>query len=391
VSLGRLRHTHALAWIGSALAGVACAASAQPVADPAKPADGPVWQLQLSSDRHSDALPLAAWGDDDWSRLRPRAGTNLAYVDEQLRLQRRSGSWTLGLVARSHATLVAGSQALALAAQLDRGRPAADQPAQQWQVDMRLRGFAGAGASLALDSPADAGWARALAASTGGQWQAGVTAELLALGRLRLRRIDGTASLAGNGGGYAFDLRSDEHDDRLSAPFQQAFARRGLGLLLGGSLQWQHGDWTVRAALQDGGWLHWRGLPRQQLALDTSTVGFDADGFVQYKPLLTGQNSQRGFTQAQPWTGSLALAHDLDDRRQAGITLRQLPGAPLLPALHWRQRSGDLQWGLAWQVHQRRASIDLAWRGLALQAGADRLGAGAHSRSFGLAWQTTLP
>lgn len=391
MTLRRLHRLAPLALVGWALAG---AAGAQPAAGTA--GDVPVWQLQLSSDRHSDALPLAGWGDDDWGRLRPRSGTNLAYVDEQLRLQRRSGRWTLGLVARSHATLVAGEQALALAAQLAQGRqPAGGQPAQQWQVDMRLRGFAGAGASLALDSPADAGWARTLAAATGGQWQASVAAELLALGRWRLRRIDGTASHNGSsgssGGGYAFALRSDEHDDDLSVPFQQAFARRGAGLLLGGALQWQGGGWTARAALHDGGWLHWRGLPRQQLALDTSTVGFDADGFLQYRPLVTGQNSQRGFTQVQPWTGTLALAYDVDERRQVGITLRQLPGGPLLPALHWRQRSGGLQWGLGWQVHQRRASIDIAWHGLALQAGADRLGAGAHSRSFLLAWQTALP
>jgi hypothetical protein len=372
--------------LAAALAAAAPAA-AQPAADAA--ADTPVWQLRLSSDRHSDALPLSAWGDDDWARLRPRAGRNLAYLDEQARLERRSGGLTLGLVARSQATLVAGRPALELAALLARGRVSAED--REWPVKMRLRGFAGAGVSLALDSPAEARWAAALAARAGGQWQASVSAEALALGRWRLRRIDGTVSLGDNGGADAFALRSDEHDDRLSAPFQRAFARRGAGLLLGGALQWQHGAWTARAALHDGGWLHWRGLPRQQLALDTDTLGVDADGFVQYRPLLTGQNSQRGFSQVQPWSATLALAHDFDDRRQAGVVLRQRPGAPLLPALQWRQRSGDLRWGLGWQLHERRASIDLAWRGLTLQAGADRLGAGAHSRSFSLGWQTTLP
>jgi hypothetical protein len=296
----------------------------------------------------------------------------------------------VGLVARSQATLVASQPALALAAQLAQGRqPAA---AQQWVVDLRLRGFAGAGLALALDSPPDAGWATALAARTGGRWQASASAEALALGRWRLRRIDGSASQPGAGnGGYAFALRSDEHDDRLSTPFQQAFARRGAGLLLGAALQWQSPGWNARAALQDGGWLHWRGLPRQQLALDTATLGFDADGYLQYRPLVTGQNSQQGLTRLQPWTATLALAHDLDERRQVGLALRQLPGAPLLPALHWRQRSGALQWGLGWQLHERRASVALAWRGLTLQAGADRLGGGARSRAFALGWETALP
>ncbi len=372
----------------AALATLAAPGRAQTATAPEAP--GVAWQLSLQSERHSDALPLSAWGDDDWRALQPRSGRNLAYVDEQLRLQRRSGAWTLGLVARSQATLVASEPTLALAALLAQGR----QPmlAQQWALDMRLRGFSGAGISLGLDSAADARWAQALSATTGGQWQARLSAELLALGRWRERQLSGNASHAGGGtGGYGFALRSDERDDGLSTPFQQAFARRGSGLLLGAALQWQGADWSLRAALQDGGWLHWRGLPRQQLALDTATLGFDADGFLQYQPLLTGQNSQRGLTRRQPWRGSLALQHQLDTRHSVELSLRQLPGAPLLPALRWQQRSAGLQWGLGWQLHERRASVDLAWRGWTVRAGADRLGAGAHSRLLALGWQAALP
>lgn len=371
--------------VGAVLAALSAAGRAQPAAPP-----DAVWQLSLQSDRHSDALPLSAWGDDDWRQLQPRSGRNLAYIDEQLRLQRRSGAWTLGLVARSQATLVAGQQTLALAALLAQGR----QPtlAQHWAVDMRLRGFSGAGLSLGLASAAGDRWAQALSATTGGQWQASLSAELLALGRWRERQLSGSATHAGGAaGGYGFALQSDERDDQLSTPFQQAFARRGSGLLLGAALQWQGADWSARASLQDGGWLHWRGLPRQQLALDTATLGFDADGFLQYQPLLTGQNSQRGQTRWQPWAGTLALQHQFGGAGSLELRLRQLPGAPLLPALQWRQRSGALQWGLGWQLHERRASVDLAWGGWTLRAGADRLGAGAHSRQLALGWQTSLP
>ena len=383
---GRLARAVAAAAL---LATLLDASRAQPVATPAAD-DTAAWQLSAQSDRHSDALPLAAWGGDDWRQLQPRSGRNLAYIDEQLRLQRRSGSWTLGLVARSQATLVASAPTLALAALLAQGRqPSAP---QQWAVDMRLRGFAGAGVSLAVDSASDARWAQALGAATGGPWLASLSTELLALGRWRERQLAGSVSHGGDAAdNYGFALRSDELDDRLSAPFQQAFARRGSGVLLGASLQWQNRDWAARAAVQDGGWLHWRGLPRQQLALNTSTLGFDADGFLQYQPLLTGQNSQRRQTRLQPWTGTLAVAHQLDTLRSLGLTLRQLPGAPLLPALEWRQRSGALQWSLGWQLHERRASLYLAWGGWALRAGADRLGASAHSRNLALTWQSALP
>ena len=378
---GRLARAVAAAGV---LAGLALPGRAQPAA----PAE-PVWQLSLQTDRHSDALPLAAWGDDDWRQLRPRSGRNLAYIDEQLRLQRRSGAWTLGLVARSQASLVASQSTLELAALLAQG----GQPmqAQGWAVDMRLRGFSGAGVSLGVDSAPTDRWAQALSAATGGQWSASLSAELLALGRWRERRLGGTVSHPGGDAGYSFALQSDESDDRLSLPFQQAFARRGSGLLLGAALQWQGRGWTARAALQDGGWLHWQGLPRQQLALDTATLGFDADGFLQYQPLLTGQNSQRSRTRSQPWQGLLDVEHQLDAQRSLALGLRQLPGAPLLPTLQWRQRSGPLQWGLGWQVHERRANLDLAWGGWQLRAGADTLGAGARSRLLALRWQTNLP
>lgn len=364
------------------LAGLAAAGLAQP-ADPA-------WQVSLQTDRHSDALPLAAWGSDDWRALRPRSGRNLAYVDDQLRLQRRSGAWTWGLVARSQATLVASQPTLDLAALLARGQ----QPAlpQGWAVDMRLRAFSGAGMSLGWDSAADHRWAQALAATTGGQWQAGLSAELLALGRWRDRHLAGVASHAGGGsGGYAFALRSDETDNRLDLPFQQPPARRGSGLLLGARLQWQTGDWLLRAAVQDGGWLHWQGQPRQQLALATDTLGVDADGFLAYRPLLVGQNSQADRSAWQRWHGSLTLQRQIDAHSSLALAVRQWPGAPLLPAVQWRQQHGALQWGLGWQLHERRATVDLAWRGWQLRAGADRLGAGAHSRSLALVWHAPLP
>jgi hypothetical protein len=65
-------------------------------------------------------------------------------------------------------------------------------------------------------------------------------------------------------------------------------------------------------------------------------------------------------------------------------------GTELLPVVYWRQNLGDAQVGLGWQVHERRATLALAWRGWQVQAGADRFGAAARSRDLGLAWQTPL-
>lgn len=351
-------------------------AAADPPAEPAA-----AWQFSLRSDRHSDALPLATLGDDDWRHLAPRPGRNLAYVDEQLRLQRRSGLWTFGLLARSQATLVASRETLQLAAMVDGGqRPASD---TRWSADMRLRAYSGAGALVAREWPLAPGLTLDL------------SAQLLALGRWRERRIHGPVSYDASTASYAFALQSNELDDRLEFPFPQAFARRGVGALLGAELAWTGGPWSARAALRDGGWLHWRGVPQQRATLTTDAQGLDADGFVVFRPLVEGRNAQAGLTQSMPWRGHLALSRTVAEGRQVAVTLDAVPGFGALPALQWQQRLdlaaiGPMQLGLGWRLHERRATLALAWRGWQLQAGADRLDAAARSREFALRWHGAL-
>ena len=66
------------------------------------------WQVSASSDRHNDALPLAQMGQhDDFRHLAPRPGRNLAYLSDELRIQRQGEVWGLALLARSQASLVA--------------------------------------------------------------------------------------------------------------------------------------------------------------------------------------------------------------------------------------------------------------------------------------------
>lgn len=356
----------ALAWVP--LAGFA-QASAAPAAVPEAP---PVWQLHLHRDQHSDALPLARLGDDDWRQLKPRAGRNLAYLYEELRLQRRAGDWTLALLARSYATLVASDQALELAARAASGqRPALDRHSQ---VDVQLRAFSGAGLALG----------RSLALAPG--WTAGLSVQVLSLGHWRERSITGPVSFDAANQSYSFALQSQDNNDRLRFPFQQAFARQGAGLLLGVELAWSAGPWRAQLALRDGGWLRWRGLPQQQASLTTNVTAVDVDGFTVYGPLVQGQNAQTGLTRWLSWRGQLTLDYALTDSQQLGLALDTVPGYGVLPVLRWQQRTDALRLGLDWRVHERRATLSLAWQGLSLRAGADRLGADAHSRELELSY-----
>jgi len=360
--------------LACALAAAGCATGAWAAEPPAPPEA--TWQLGLRSDRHSDALPLSALGDDAWQRLAPRPGRNLAYVDDELRLSRTQAGWTWSVLARSHATLVASDSALALAALVDSGRrPAAD---AQWAVQARLRAFAGAGLALGHDQALAPGWSV--------RWEA----QALALGRWRERRFDGPVQYGAATGTYRFDLASDELDSRLDFPFRQPVARRGAGLLLAGELAWQGDAAWARAGLRDGGWLRWDGVPRQQATLDTATQAVDADGFLVYQPLVQGRNRQDGLSRWLPWRATLAAGARLPGGQRLGLQVETLPGWGALPTLQWQRPAatpGGLALGADWRLHERRLDLSLDWAGLTLRAGADRLDGQARSRLLALAYR----
>lgn len=330
------------------------------------------WRLTLRSERHSDALPLALLGRDAWSALAPRRGLNLAYLDDQIGIERRSGPWTLGLLARSYATVVASEDALRLAQLSAAGqRPAQD---SRWQASAHYRGLSGAGVSARWQTSFNPALTIALA----GQW--------LALGHWRDQRVNGQVGFNAQAASYGLNLASDRIDDRLSFPYQTGQAPQGSALLLGAQAIWQAAGWMAEVDLRDGGWLHWRGVPRQQLSLVSDRQGVDANGFVAYGPLIEGLNSQTLTTQRWPWRSRLTLGRVVGDDHQLRAIADHLPGFGWLPAVQWQRRIGLVELGVEWRVHERRLGTTLACRGLSLRVGADRLGGQSRSREILLAW-----
>ncbi len=353
-----------LAWAGVAQA-------QQPMAS--APDTG--WTLVLRSDRHSDAVPLAALAaDDPFVHLQPRAGRNLAYVDDELRVGRRQAGWDWSLLVRQSATLATDRDTLDLARQAS-GQAATDAD-RQWRTHVRYQQFSGAGLELGRRFVPAEGWAASFAVQG------------LQLQHWRERRIDGPVTYTAATGSYRFDLNSHQGDDRQNVPFQQPFAAHGAGLLMHGELAWQAEPWRVSLGVRDLGWLHWRGLPQQALVLSTDTQTVDANGYVVYRPLVQGYNSQVGLTRAMGgwWTAKAAWSIDAD--RSVEASVESVRGLGVLPALAWQQRCGELDLTAQWRVHEQRATLGLAWRGLNLRFGADRLGGQAHSRTLAVAYST---
>ena len=381
--------TRAAAAVMMGLAGAARAAV--PHAPDTAPDVG-AWQLQLRSAQHSDATRLSQSGDLQGSDVTPRRDRNLAYLDEELRLTREQGAWTWGLTARSRATLVASEDTLRLYRQADGGEPLSAN--QQWQVDARLRGFSGRGLLI--------GHRTGPQADTNGAtgWRFAAELQALQLVRWRERHITGTASADAAQDTYGFALRSTEQSNRLDFPFQADYPRHGTALLGRVVLGFKAARWRVDASVQDLGWLRWRQLPQQDALLDSRTAGVDGDGFVIYRPLVQGQNSQTDARRTAPaWSslsagwqvGAASVAGDgrLDGaggwQLEAGADV--LPGFGALPWLGVRMPVGASTTSLHWRTHERRLSLQWHWHGLTLRAGTDRLGRGAQSREFALGWR----
>ncbi|NDY92995.1 hypothetical protein [Ideonella livida] len=348
----------------------------------------PVWQagLQLSSDRHCDALPLADLGrrQDVLARVDPRQGRNLCYVEDEVRLTVRHEGWDWGLLARQSASLVAHAQALDLARRAEQGQaPDAD---QHWRTNARFRQMTGGGLALG----------RRLQE---GPWQVRLAAQGLSLHRWRERELSGTAGYDADTGRYSLDMGASRTDNGLRFPFQGPVAPLGHAVLLQAGLDWTQEAWRASVALQDLGWLRWRGLPEQRMRLDSDTTRVDENGFVQYGPLVSGRYAQSDRTVFRRGRWRVALAGALPGGGWAGIEAQELPGWGWLTALDWRQPlAAGLDGRLSWQHHQRRLVVGLGRSGgeagtatgtasgWQLQYGADRLGGPVRSRLWGLSW-----
>lgn len=342
----------------------------------AAPAGTDGWQLSLRTDHHSDATRLADLDGDIERAPRPRSGRNLAYMDDEVRVSRQAGAWRWSLLARSSATLVTNRDTLDAAAQVD-GLKDPD-GSRRWRARLRFEGFTGAGIE------AERGMA------LGGGWRARASVQALVLRHWRERDLHGTAGYDAATAGYSFDLRSSETDDRNRLPFQSDPASRGAALLFGGELTWADGPWQAAIGLRDAGWLHWRDMPRQDATLSSDTQAYDADGFLIYKPLIQGRNTQENRTDwhAPRWRGS--VGRQVTDDGRASVGGEWVPGFGLLPQVAWQQRSGAVDWGAAWQLRERRVTLSLAWQGWQVAAGADRLGGDARSRVLALSYRLPL-
>lgn len=327
------------------------------------------WRLSVRSVHHADALALRDMGNDEAvGRLDPRSGRNIAYVDDEARIERQWGAWRVGLLARARATLVANGEALSLARELDRDTRSGE--SARWPVRLRYDGFQGAG--LAVQ--------REFAPAPG--WTASLQVQGLQLRHWRQRRLDGSVGFDAPTQTYAFGLRSMGSDDRMALPFGGGgAASHGHGLLLGGEIAWRGVAWNAAIGVSDLGVLRWKRRVREDATLSSDTRTVDADGFVVYKPLVQGQFAQAGGSQRLRGRASTRIGIAVGASDELFAAGQWVPGFGVLPAVGWEGRRGAWALGMQWHLHERRVGIDIGWRAWRLRLGAD---SARRSREWGV-------
>jgi hypothetical protein len=331
--------------------------------------------LQLTSRRHSDFGPLGQLEHIQAHELQARRARNVAYIDEEVRVSARRDLWGVSALARSFAVLTATRDSIHLVRHASGRRSAGD---EHWQVDAKFSGFVGAGAEIGRDFVLTENIRGSLAASA------------LLVDRWRDHRVSGDAAYTASGG-YSFGLRSSELNDRLQfAFFQQSGAPSGTAMLFSGDLRWQQDSYAAGVSFRDAGRVNWPRIPRQQLDLTSRTQQVDADGFVIYRPLLEGVNSQSQASHAAPlrWTAQASWAASPSGKLTA--LAEHIQGFGMLPRVEWHQKWGNATGLLRWSVHERRLTVGMDWKGLRFQLGADRFGDSMRSREAQLSYSLAL-
>lgn len=330
------------------------------------------WIFSARSVHHGEAVPLSALDDEDQAleQLDPRPGRNIAYVDDEARLSYTKGAWSWSLLARNSAVLVTNHDTLEMVQQISSDvTPAAD---RQWQAQVRYESFQGGGLELGYRfEPAR-------------QWRVNTAAQLLQLRHWRQRTLNGQVNFSAANDTYAFDLKSTQTDDRLKFPFQGPKDGSGAGLLLAGEVGWRDDTWAASLGVRDLGWLRWNSLPQQYATLSTQTQSYDADGFVIYKPLIEGRNSQEGYTHKLRGWWTARASWRASEAGELELSSDWVQDFGALPGIAWRQRLADVDVSLQWRFHERRATVSLGWQGWWLRAGADKLGSEQRSRELAL-------
>lgn len=279
-------------FLTSALAcGAACAQATVPPAADAWTvySDVSVWQA-------SDAVPISQI-DSEWTAYAPRAGRNVALMRSRAAAGVEKNRWRLGLEWRQDAWLStdrASLDAFYMYQQKRKPTPPASFALQGQFFSWQAQGLR---IGRSFDGPRIAGRTSIIELS----------GAVYGRQRLRERSVSGTLTYP-QAETYGFAASHIDANSRMTYPFMgEAPSASGAGLSLAATLPLFEA-WTLRLRADDlASRLRWKNLPVNTETLSSDVTSYDANGYVNYAPMLSGRKRQLDRTFRIPRYTSAAL------------------------------------------------------------------------------------
>ena len=246
------------------------------------PASG--WAVFTDVDfwRAYDAFPISQF-DRRWSDYTPRAGRNTFFQRDHAIVGVAHNGWRLGWEFRQDAVLHADRATLD-AVYLYRNRAHPDQAASfAVQADYTAMQSAGLRIGRAFDGPTLAG--RPVRVDVSGAVYTGQ--------QYRTVGVSGTVTYASTNT-YGFDVVHHDANTRATFPFLDGgnTNAKGTSLSIGAAISLTS-RWTTQLQADDLlSHMRWKRLPVTDEAIRSNVTSYDDNGYLNYRPLLSGRNQQ---------------------------------------------------------------------------------------------------
>jgi hypothetical protein len=268
--------------------------------------------------RASDSIPIAEF-DSDWSQgFSPRDGRNVALMRNRAAAGVESAQWRIGYEIRQEAALVTDRGTLE-AVRLYKQRQDPAEPGV-FPVNARYRNWSARGLRIGrtLEGPVIAG--RPVRTMVSAAWYSD--------SRYRRNDVSGSVRYLG-AGDYAFNASELDIDSRAQLPFLNATPEAsGISISVATEVPLSEA-WTLNAKVDDL-WsrMRWRNLPVTRQTINSDVAGINSEGFLNYRPLLSGRNQQVNESISLPRYGTAELSYRTGAwryaaqvERYAGVTI----------------------------------------------------------------------
>jgi hypothetical protein len=320
---------------------------------PETPTDGWSVYTDVSVWQASDAVPISQI-DGAWTDYSPRAGRNTALMRASAAIGVARNRWRLGVEYRQDAYLItdrASTDAYVKYQRKDKPDAPASFPLQARYFSWRAQGVR---LGYVFDGPRFGNRDSTIELSAAGYGKQ----------RLRERSVNGVLAYAPDGS-YGATASHVDADSRMTYPFMgDEPSASGASLSLAATLPLLDA-WTLRVQADDlASRLRWKNLPINTETLNTASSSYDANGYINYAPMLRGRKQQIERDFRIPRYTAASLAYRYQDW-EAEVQMARYAGETI-PTLSLSRRFG-------WVTVRANVETRFDSAGLAIEAGNFRL------------------